>query len=193
MDAERAEGAADLWGFVWQGNAYEGLTCNALEWIKSYGGGQIVEPDGTISRQQRARGRRRSRWRRPGSGPSRRRGCSAYTEEESRGVWQTGNAVFMRNWPYAYALGNGDDSPIKGKFDVAPLPSAAATTRSAATLGGWNLAVSKFSPNPDAATDLAARTCLDRDAEGSGRCSAAHLADDRCRSTTMPRSPRRSR
>ena len=29
----------------------------------------------------------------------------------------------MRNWPYAYALGNGDDSPIKGKFDVAPLPS----------------------------------------------------------------------
>src|SRR5690606_25859027 len=49
MDKERAEGKSDLWGFVFQGNAYEGLTCNALEWIKSSGGGQIVEADGTIS------------------------------------------------------------------------------------------------------------------------------------------------
>ncbi len=49
MDKERAEGKSDLWGFVFQGNAYEGLTCNALEWVKSSGGGQIVEADGTIS------------------------------------------------------------------------------------------------------------------------------------------------
>jgi len=49
QDAERAAGKPDLWGFVWQGNAYEGLTCNALEWVKSFGGGQIVEPDGSIS------------------------------------------------------------------------------------------------------------------------------------------------
>ena len=82
-------------------------------------------------------------------------GVLSYTEEESRGVWQTGNAVFMRNWPYAYALGNGDDSPIKGKFDVAPLPSGGGDNTSAATLGGWNLAVSKFSPNPEAAIALA--------------------------------------
>ena len=81
-------------------------------------------------------------------------GVLSYMEEESRGVWQTGNAVFMRNWPYAYALGNGADSPIKGKFDVAPLPSGGGDTKSAATLGGWNLAVSKYSPNPDAAIAL---------------------------------------
>ncbi len=30
MDAERAAGASELWGFVFQGNAYEGLTCDAL-------------------------------------------------------------------------------------------------------------------------------------------------------------------
>jgi trehalose/maltose transport system substrate-binding protein len=140
-----------LWGYVWQGNAYEGLTCNALEWIKSTGGGQIVEPDGTISVNnpeavkalEMAAG-----W----VGTISPTGVLAYSEEEARGVWQVGNAVFMRNWPYAYALGNGADSPIKGTFDVAPLPSGGAG--SAATLGGWNLAVSKFSPNPDAAIDL---------------------------------------
>ena len=47
--AERDEGNSDFWGFVWQGNAYEGLTCDGLEWVKSFGGGQIVEADGTIS------------------------------------------------------------------------------------------------------------------------------------------------
>ena len=122
-DGHRARrGAADLWGFVWQGNAYEGLTCNALEWIKSYGGGQIVEPDGTISvnnAQAVAALEMAGCWVGTISPP----GVLSYTEEESRGVWQTGNAVFMRNWPYAYALGNGDDSPIKDKFDVTPLPA----------------------------------------------------------------------
>ncbi|MBA3325044.1 MAG: ABC transporter substrate-binding protein [Rhodobacteraceae bacterium] len=154
MDAERAEGAADLWGYVWQGSAYEGLTCNALEWIKSNGGGQIISPEGEITvyndnavaALEMAKG-----WVGTISPP----GVLSYMEEESRGVWQTGNAVFMRNWPYAYALGNGDDSPIKGLFSVAPLPSGGGDNTSAATLGGWNLAVSMYSPNQEAATALA--------------------------------------
>jgi trehalose/maltose transport system substrate-binding protein len=154
MDGERAAGSKDIWGYVWQGAAYEGLTCNALEWIKSNGGGQIIEADGTISVNnpnavkalEMAKG-----WVGTVSPP----GVLAYMEEESRGVWQTGNAVFMRNWPYAYALGNAADSPISGKFDVAPLPSGGGDNTSAATLGGWNIAVSRYSPNPDAATALA--------------------------------------
>jgi len=155
MDKERAAGNKDMWGFVFQGNAYEGLTCDALEWVKSNGGGQIVEPDGTISVNnpkaaeaiEMVKG-----WVGTISPP----GVLAYQEEEARGVWQTGNAVFMRNWPYAYSLGNGADSAIKGKFDVAPLPMGSAEgARSAATLGGWNLAVSKFSKHPKEATALA--------------------------------------
>lgn len=33
-------GHDEMWGFVFQGRACEGLTCNALEWIGGYGGGQ---------------------------------------------------------------------------------------------------------------------------------------------------------
>lgn len=153
QEKERAAGQADFWGFVFQANAYEGLTCNALEWIKSSGGGQIIEPDGMISINNekaaaaidRARG-----W----IGTITPEGVLAYKEEESRGVWQTGNAAFMRNWPYAYALGNGDDSAIKGKFGVLPLPVAAAGDQPSSALGGWNLAVSKYSDEQEAAIEL---------------------------------------
>src|SRR5205823_674100 len=36
-------------GFVFQANAYEGLTCNALEWIASSGGGNIIEEDKSVT------------------------------------------------------------------------------------------------------------------------------------------------
>ena len=154
QDGERAEGKADFWGYVWQGNAYEGLTCDALEWVKSHGGGQIIEPDGTVSINNpnaiKALEQAKS-W----VGTISPEGILAYQEEESRGVWQTGNAAFMRNWPYAYGLGNGDDSAVKGVFDVATLPVGAEGDPSAATLGGWNVAVSKFSLHQDAAISLA--------------------------------------
>ena len=153
QDGERAAGNADMWGFVFQGNAYEGLTCDALEWVKSSGGGQIIEADGSISINNpkaaaaldRAKG-----WVGTISPP----GVLSYMEEESRGVWQLGNAVFMRNWPYAYQLGNGDDSAVKGKFDVTTLPVGAEGDTPAATLGGWNLAVSKYSKHQEEAIRL---------------------------------------
>ena len=154
QDGERAAGKADFWGYVWQGNAYEGLTCDALEWVKSFGGGQIVEPDGTVSINnanaiaaiETAKG-----W----VGTISPEGVLAYGEEDSRGVWQTGNAAFMRNWPYAYGLGNSADSAVAGKFDVTTLPVGKEGDTPAATLGGWNVAVSKFSTHQDVAISLA--------------------------------------
>lgn len=153
QNAERASGNHDLWGYVWQGNAYEGLTCDALEWVKSSGGGQIIEADGTISINNENAAKAidlAASW----VGSISPKGVLGYGEEESRGVWQTGNAVFMRNWPYAYALGNDEDSAVKGLFDVTTLPTGKGHDTSAATLGGWNVAVSKYSENQDAAISL---------------------------------------
>jgi len=152
QDAERAAGQKDLWGFVFQGKAYEGLTCNALEWVASYGGGSIVEPDGkiTIDNPKAVEAvTMAASWVGDISPP----GVLAYEEEEARGVFQSGNAVFMRNWPYAWAQAQGKDSPVKDKVGVIALPKAEGG-RGAATLGGWNLAVSKFSKHPEVAADL---------------------------------------
>jgi trehalose/maltose transport system substrate-binding protein len=164
QDGERAAGNQDFYGFVFQGNAYEGLTCDALEWMASAGGGSIIEPDGTITVNNQAAidiVNQAAGW----VGTISPEGVTAYGEEDARGVWQAGNAAFMRNWPYAYSLGNdadgqddvagnADDSPIAGLFDVSPLPGVT-PGQSAATLGGWQLAVSAYSEHPEEAAQLA--------------------------------------
>jgi trehalose/maltose transport system substrate-binding protein len=153
QDGERAEGNADFWGYVWQGDSYEGLTCDALEWQYSNSDHNFIsmdrevmvtDPD-TIEAFEMA-----TSWVGTISPP----GVTGFGEETSREVWQAGNAAFMRNWPYAYSLGNADDSPIAGLFDVAALP-AGGSGHGAATLGGWQIAVSKYSEHPEQAADLA--------------------------------------
>ncbi|MDF2765222.1 MAG: sugar transporter periplasmic protein, partial [Rhodospirillales bacterium] len=81
-------------------------------------------------------------------------GVLNYAEEDARGVFQSGNAVFMRNWPYAWSLAQSADSAVRGKVGIAPLP-ASEEGRSSAALGGWQLAVSRYSRHPEVAASLA--------------------------------------
>lgn len=154
MKAEHDAGSRDLWGYVWQGKAYEGLTCNALEWLDSFGAGHIVATDGkvdvnnprTLTAMKLA-----ASW----VGGISPKGVLNYDEEASRGVFQSGKAVFMRNWPYAWALANSDDSAIKGKVGVTALPKGGPDGKHTGTLGGWNVAVSRYSKNKEKAIALA--------------------------------------
>jgi trehalose/maltose transport system substrate-binding protein len=81
-------------------------------------------------------------------------GVTTYGEEEARNIWQTGNACFMRNWPYAYALGAAPKSTVSGKFDVTVLPKGGADGHHAACLGRWQLMLSGYSKVPDVGADL---------------------------------------
>ncbi|ODT75973.1 MAG: ABC transporter substrate-binding protein [Pelagibacterium sp. SCN 64-44] len=150
QDAERAGGKTDIWGFVWQGRAYEGLTCDALEWVYSHGGGTIISPDGTVTINN-AQAVKALELAASWVGTISPEGVLTYAEEEARGVFQNGNAVFMRNWPYAWTPAQADDSAIKGLVGVTILP-AGEGGQSAATLGGWSYGVSEFSQNKDVAT-----------------------------------------
>ncbi|MCB9957901.1 MAG: ABC transporter substrate-binding protein [Rhodospirillaceae bacterium] len=153
QEGERAAGNAQFWGYVFQASAYEGLTCNALEWIDAYGGG-LIGDDGrpTVDTPQAiAALEEAASW----VGAIAPPGVLNYTEEESRGVWQAGNAAFMRNWPYAWALSQGEDSPIRGLVGVAALPRGEGEGAGhTGALGGAQLAVSRYSEHPVVAADL---------------------------------------
>jgi len=150
---ERAKGNSGFHGFVFQGAAYEGLTCNALEWQVAATGLPFLDQDGGIhlnTPEIRSTFQTVAGWVRQISPP----GVLTYMEEDSRLVFHQGNAAFMRNWPYAYAIAARDESPIRGRFDVTPLPSGEA--RAAATLGGWGLGVSRYSQKKEEAKKFVA-------------------------------------
>ena len=71
---------------------------------------------------------------------------TTYKEEEARRAFESGNATFMRNWPYAYALDK--KSKIGSKFDIATFPGFAGE-QGAGVLGGYNLGISAYSKNPE--------------------------------------------
>jgi trehalose/maltose transport system substrate-binding protein len=134
-------------GFVWQGNAYEGLTCDALEWIASSGGGHFIDNGKvTINNPRAAAVLNLIRsW----VGTIAPRGVTSYQEEDARNVFDGGNSAFMRNWPYAYAASKG--TAVDGKFSVTVLPHGPGV--SVGTVGGWQVGVSKYSNHQGAAIE----------------------------------------
>ena len=153
QDGERAAGNPDFQGFVFQGKSSESLTCDAVEWIYSFGGGTIINPDKkvTISNPNAIKALETAKsW----IGTISPTSVTNYGEEEARYIWQIGNAAFMRNWPYAYPLGADPKSPISGKFDVTVLPKGGDNGKNPACLGGWQLMVSAYSKVPNASVDL---------------------------------------
>ncbi|HKG65665.1 MAG TPA: ABC transporter substrate-binding protein [Solirubrobacteraceae bacterium] len=141
--------AADSGGIVFQGAAYEGLTCDWLE-IAYAAGGSVISEDGkeaTIdSPENVAATKLMADAVKNGAAP---KAVATYMEPESLTAWQTGKPAMMRNWPYAYGL--SEDTPkLKGKFDVAPLPSFEGAGK-AAILGGGNNVISVYSKNPGGA------------------------------------------
>src|SRR5246500_2025152 len=153
---ERAKGNKDFWGFVWEGAPYEGLTCNALEWQASEGGGTILDQNGkvTVKNPKTIRAwERAARWVGSISPPA----VVAHKEWDAGNMWQAGKAAFLRSWASEYIAARAPRSLIRDRVGVVPLPSGAAGM--AATLGGYGFGVSRPSLHPRGATMLVRFLC----------------------------------
>ena len=71
------------------------------------------------------------------------------TGADAQNPFIEGKSVFLRQWTSGLTQNDRDDSKIKGKWDVVPLPSLKGDKAGAGCLGTWNLGTSKFSKNPD--------------------------------------------
>jgi multiple sugar transport system substrate-binding protein len=145
----QSKNAAD-WGYVWQGRQYEGVSAMFVEVLQGSGGFWVNPQNNEVGLdrpeainalkflistiQQKV-------------SPT---GVSTYQEEEARLLFQSGNAVFMRNWPYAWALLNAKESPVRGKIGIKPMVHAEGQ-RSGACLGGWGWGISSTTQHPQEA------------------------------------------
>jgi trehalose/maltose transport system substrate-binding protein len=139
-------------GFVFQGDAYEGLTCDSLEWLASSGAGQFVD-NGKVTINNPKAAATLDLFRK-NIGVTTPRGVTSFQEGDAHTAFVTGNAAFMRNWPYAYSIAaDPKQSKVVGKFSVTTLPHGSGG-HSVGTVGGWQLAVNKYSKHPDAAIEF---------------------------------------
>jgi multiple sugar transport system substrate-binding protein len=150
----RAAGApGSIGGYVWQARQYEGLVVAAFEAIWGHGGATFdgprlaLEAPATIAALAWLR-----RLVTSGVSP---RVVLASSEEDTRRAFQEGRAVFMRNWPYAWADLEAPGSPVRGRVACTPLPTVTGEPGHGA-LGGWHLAVAASTPprRREAATRL---------------------------------------
>ncbi len=109
------------WGYVWQGKQYEGLVCNYLEILKGFGGSWVDAETGEIGLGEPAAARALE-FLRDSVGTISPPGVTTYAEEESRLLFQSGGAVFLRNWPYVYKSMAAEGGEMLKNVGIAPMP-----------------------------------------------------------------------
>jgi multiple sugar transport system substrate-binding protein len=131
------------YGFVFQGEAYEGGVCNGLEYIWTHGGNAVDPNDPNkvlIDSPEAAAGlATEASMLSSGVAPE---GVSVYTEEETDPAFfaTPGDAVFARNWPYMYAYGGTKGYLKQDQVGVGPLPVDEGNPL-ASCLGGWDMLI----------------------------------------------------
>jgi multiple sugar transport system substrate-binding protein len=139
------------WGYLWQGRQYEGLSCVVSEVFSGFGGRWWASrpgPAGGVPALDSPEAVAAVGWLqhliRSGISPP---AVAGFAENEALQLFAAGEAAFLRNWPYAYALLEGGDGPVAGHVGVTTLVGAPGQ-RGAGTLGSWGFVLLRTSPHP---------------------------------------------
>lgn len=133
------------WGYLWPGKQYEGLPAMFVEVLKGFGGFWVDPNTLAVGLDRPATLKAIAFLKRTidaGISPA---GVTTYVEEDLRRLFQSGEAAFMRSWPYAWPLMNAPDSPVNGKIAIVPMVGSATTGDRGSCLGGWGLGIAKTS------------------------------------------------
>ncbi len=138
------------YGYLFQAFQGEPVSCNMLEFIKQNGGHDLDESgvfsmnnEYTIEALEFVEGL-------ISDGISPQSVLNA-KPDDSRAIFEEGQALFMRNWTYAYANAQSDTSKVAGNVGVTSLPVGPNGESGSGTLGGWNYVINTYSENKEAA------------------------------------------
>jgi trehalose/maltose transport system substrate-binding protein len=147
-----AEAGRQLDGYLFQGRAYEGLTCNVLEWMATNGAAPLLDGGRINVNQPRLKAllTAAAGW----IGEMAPRSSLEATEVETFARFAEGEAVFMRHWASSARRLEREVPDLAASTGVIPLPAAPKALRTG-TLGGSMIGVSAYSSEPDAARALA--------------------------------------
>jgi multiple sugar transport system substrate-binding protein len=134
-------------GYLWQGKQYEGLSAMFVEVLEGFGGFWVnpetrevgLDRPETLQAIEFLRSTVKE-----GVSPA---GVTTYQEDETLNLFKSGQAAFIRSWPYLWPIANEESSPIKGKIGIKPMVRAPGKN-SGACLGGWGLGIAKSSQHP---------------------------------------------
>jgi multiple sugar transport system substrate-binding protein len=149
----RENKVSNRWTFVWQGKQYEGLVTFFLEVLWGYGGDWIDPQTRAVHLDEHEASLAlnfmvnliRERMSPPG--------VTTYSEEETRNLFQSGHALFLRNWLYVWELSSHGNGLRRDQIAFAPMVHDV-NQPGVACLGGWGFAISRFTTNPEGAWRL---------------------------------------
>ena len=171
-------------GLVFTGAVYEGGTVLGTEFIRA-AGGNILDGDKVVVASPGAvKGLEiQQSLVSDGIAP---KAVADYKEDESTAAFLRGDAVFMRQWPYAYDfISDKSQSDItEAQVGLTRVPLADASVHPTNVGGGWNFYVNSSSENQDGAWKLvqylsAARQQKEHALEGSYLPTLTELYADR--------------
>ncbi len=144
------------YGFVWEGDSYEGLTCDFMEYLTD-AGGTVTNSGYTAATLNTPAALKALTFMRSlitsGVTPA---AVTTFQEPQAMSAFADGDAAFLRNWDYAYSDANTPStSSVVGKVGVEPMPTfAGQPTPGYSNIGGWNLYINPHSKNIAADLDF---------------------------------------
>ena len=137
------------YGFVWEGDSYEGLTCDFMEYLADAGGAATNSSFTTATLNSPASVKAITFMRSlitSGASPA---AVTTFQEPQAMTTFGDGNAAFLRNWDYAYSAATTASSGGKltaSQVGVAPLPTFAGQAYPGySNIGGWNMYINPHS------------------------------------------------
>lgn len=150
---QAGEGNPNLQGLSIQGAPIEGAVCTFLlpYWSQ---GKEFNDPSGKLTLDKAAAVKGLDQWLKMVDSGVIKKNVAEVKTPDTVNEFKAGQVVFAINWGFAWDRFQADnDSTVKGKVGVMPLP-AMAGGKSATCVGGWQWAVSAFSKNKAEAAKL---------------------------------------